>query len=78
MTGEYQADLKNIAQKLKVIHDELLHLELATGAPCLQQAALSAAKALAWCDLVDMISNLPDQRHTPPLASAKTRPYDRE
>jgi hypothetical protein len=35
MTGEYQADLKNIAQKLKVIHDELLHLELATGAPCL-------------------------------------------
>jgi hypothetical protein len=58
MTGEYQADLKNIAQKLKVIHDELLHLELATGAPCLQQAALSAAKALAWCDLVDMISNL--------------------
>ncbi|HXO97347.1 MAG TPA: hypothetical protein VN857_12240 [Chthoniobacterales bacterium] len=26
MTGEYQADLKNIVQKLKVIHDELLHL----------------------------------------------------
>jgi hypothetical protein len=61
MSGEYQVDLKNIARKLKVIHDELLHLELATGAPCLQQAALSAAMALAWCDPVDLTANLPDQ-----------------
>lgn len=33
MTESYQADLKNIAQKLKMIHDELLHLELATATP---------------------------------------------
>ena len=57
MTESYQADLKNIAQKLKVIHDELLHLELATGDPCFEQAALSAAIALAWSDLVDLPSN---------------------
>jgi hypothetical protein len=60
MTAKCQADLKIIAQKLKVIHDELLHLELATGAPCFRQAALSAAMALAWCDLVDMP---PDHRN---------------
>ncbi|HXM29316.1 MAG TPA: hypothetical protein VN957_25045 [Chthoniobacterales bacterium] len=57
MTESYQADLKNIAQKLKMIHDELLHLELATGDPCFQQAALSAAMALAWSDLADLPSN---------------------
>ncbi|MEY2607915.1 MAG: hypothetical protein QOH31_5769 [Verrucomicrobiota bacterium] len=48
MTGEYQADLKNIVQKLKVIHDELLHLELATGAPCLQQAAWHSRPQRPW------------------------------
>ena len=78
MAGEYQADLKNLAPKLKAIHGELLYLELSTGAPSLQQAALWVAMALAWCDLVDMTSDLPDQRHKRPLASAKTRPYDRE
>jgi hypothetical protein len=57
MTESYQADLKNIAQKLKMIHDELLHRELATGDPCFQQAALSAAMALAWSDLADLPSN---------------------
>jgi hypothetical protein len=63
MAGEYQADLKNLAPKLKAIHGELLYLELSTGAPSLQQAALSVAMALAWRDLVDMTSDLPDQRH---------------
>src|ERR1700736_2123392 len=33
MAGEYQADLKNLAPKLKAIHGELLYLELSTGAP---------------------------------------------
>jgi hypothetical protein len=52
MTASDQADLKNIAQKLKVIYDELLHLELATGDPCLEHATLSTAMALAWIELL--------------------------
>jgi hypothetical protein len=57
MTESYQADVKNIAQKLEVIHDELLHLELATGDPCFQQAALSADVALAWSNLARLPSS---------------------
>jgi hypothetical protein len=45
-----------------MIHDELLHLELASGDPCFQQAALSAAMALAWSDLARLPSSQPDQR----------------
>jgi hypothetical protein len=45
-----------------MIHDELLHLELASGDPCFQQAALSAAMALAWSDLARLPPSQPDQR----------------
>jgi hypothetical protein len=61
MAQEYQKDLKNLAPKLKAIHGELLRLELSTSARSLEQAALSVAMAWAWCDVVDMTSDLPDQ-----------------
>ena len=51
MTEKDRADLENIAQRLKDIHDELNQLETRIGASAIEQAALSSAMALAWLEL---------------------------
>ena len=51
MTEKDRADLENIAQRLKDIHDELNQLETRIDASAIEQAALSSAMALAWLEL---------------------------
>jgi hypothetical protein len=52
MMEKERADLQNIARRLQVISDELNGLKKAIGGSAIEQAALSAAMALAWIDLL--------------------------
>ena len=52
MTAKDGAKLRNIADRLQVILDELREFEKTTDDRGVKQAALSAALALAWLDLV--------------------------
>ena len=52
MTAKDRAKLRNIADRLQVILDELRAFEKTTDDSGVKQAALSAALALAWLDLV--------------------------
>jgi hypothetical protein len=52
MTAKDWAKLQNIVDRLQVILDELRELEKTTDDRGVKQAALSAAMALAWIDLV--------------------------
>ena len=53
MSNEDKARLQNILARLQVILKELRELEKTTGDSAVKQAALSAALALAWIDLVE-------------------------
>ena len=53
MMEKERADLQNIARRLQVISDELNGLKKAIGGSSIEQAALSAAMALAWIDLLE-------------------------
>jgi hypothetical protein len=52
MTTKDRAKLRNIDDRLQVILDELRAFEKTTDDRGVTQAALSAALALAWLDLV--------------------------
>ena len=55
MSTNDQTKLRKIVDRLRVVLDELSELEKTRGDPALKQAALSAAMALAWIDLVDSL-----------------------
>jgi hypothetical protein len=56
MTAKDGAKLRNIADRLQVILDELREFEKTTDDRGVKQAALSAALALAWLDLVGSLT----------------------
>jgi hypothetical protein len=56
MTAKDRAKLRNIADRLQVILDELRAFEKTTDDSRVKQAALSAALALAWLDLVGSLT----------------------
>ena len=55
MSTNDQTKLRKIVDRLRVVLDELSELEKTREDPALKQAALSAAMALAWIDLVDSL-----------------------
>ena len=56
MTTKDRAKLRNIDDRLQVILDELRAFEKTTDDSGVKQAALSAALALAWLDLVGSLA----------------------
>jgi hypothetical protein len=56
MTAKDRAKLRNIADRLQVILDELRAFEKTTDDSRVKQAALSAALALAWLDLIGSLT----------------------
>jgi len=52
MRTKDRAKLRNIADRLQVILDELRELEKAKDDPAIKQCEVSTAMALAWIDLV--------------------------
>jgi hypothetical protein len=55
MSTNDQTKLRKIIDRLRIVLDELSELEKTTEDPALKQAALSAAMALAWIDLIDSL-----------------------
>ena len=55
LLDSYQTQLRKIVDRLRVVLDELSELEKTRDDPALKQAALLAAMALAWIDLVDSL-----------------------
>ena len=56
MTAKDRAKLRNIADRLQVILDELRAFEKTKDDRGVKQAVLSAAQALAWLDLVGSLT----------------------
>jgi hypothetical protein len=55
MSTNDRTKLRKIVDRLRVVLEELSELEKTREDPALKQAALSAAMALAWIDLVDSL-----------------------
>jgi hypothetical protein len=60
MSSEDKAKLQDILARLPGILEELRDLEKTTGDTAVKQAALSAALALAWVDLVEKFRSKKD------------------
>jgi hypothetical protein len=55
MSTNDRTKLRKIVDRLRVVLDELSELEKTREDPAIKQAALAAAMALAWIDLVDSL-----------------------